>query len=110
MPNETTAQRADAVTQVLNATQGESESVKVAAVEAAAGFPRPTQEADIGWIWKALVVGLLVLIGIALGGVLWAVLDGDAKTDGDKALIVFTPLLTGLLGLFVTSPADAGKK
>ncbi len=78
-------------------------------MEAAGGFPRP-QGADIGWIWKALIVGLLILIGIALVGVLWAVLDGDAKTDGDKALIVFTPLLTGLLGLFVTSPADAGKK
>jgi len=109
MATDTSAQRADAVTQVLNATQGESESVKVAAMEAAGGFPRP-QGADIGWIWKALIVGLLILIGGALVGVLWAVLDGDAKTDGDKALVVFTPLLTGLLGLFITSPADAGKK
>ena len=41
--------------------------------------PQPT---DVGWLWKALVVGLLILIGIALIGVLWAMLDGDTKTEG----------------------------
>jgi len=108
MAVETSAERGAAVVQVLAGAQGESESVKLAAVEAAGGFPRPTG-ADIGWIWKALIVGLLILIAISLVGVFWAVLDGDPKTDGDKALIVFTPLLTGLLGLFVTSPTDAAK-
>jgi len=35
-----------------------------------------------------------------------AALDGNDKTDADKALIVFTPLVSGLLGLFVTSPTQ----
>jgi hypothetical protein len=99
--SETAVERAAVVSQVLEQTSGESSSVREAALKAV--IP-PPQQSDIGWLWKVLVTGLLVLIGIALIGVLWTVLDGDNKTDADKALIVFTPLLSGLLGLFITSP------
>ena len=106
--SESATDRAAAVQQVLANAAGEPPNVKQAALEAmAAPIPAP-RGADVGWLWKALVVGLLILIGIAAGGVLFAVLDGRDSTDADKVLIIFTPLLTGLLGLFVPSPAASG--
>lgn len=101
---ETTAERSAAVQELIAATDTKPADVQKAALEAmAAPIPAPSG-ADVGWLWKVLVVGVLVLIGIAIIGVLIAVLDGDVKTEGDKALIIFTPLVTGLFGLFVPSP------
>jgi apolipoprotein N-acyltransferase len=106
--SETAAERAAVVQQVLADTATEPPNVKQAALEAVAAPIPPPTGTDIGWLWKALVVGLLILIGIAAVGVIWAVLDGKDGTDADKVLIIFTPLLTGLLGLFVPSPAAGG--
>jgi hypothetical protein len=96
---------ADAVRKVLDATKGETATVKrdaVAAVESREQvIPPPT---DVTGLWWALVIGLLALLLITLFGLLWTILDGDNKTSADKVLIVFTPLLTGLLGLFAPSP------
>ena len=107
--DETATERAAAVEKVLDATQGEPSSVKEAALQAAAPIG-PPPERVVGWLWKTLLVGLLLLIGAALVGVLWAVLDGDNKTDSDKALILFTTLVSGLFGLFVTSPTEKGTR
>jgi hypothetical protein len=108
--SETAAERAAAVQQagaavqqLVVATANEPEDVKKAALDVVAGIPSP-QGADVGWLWRALVVGLLILILVAAGGVIWAVMDGNAKTDADKLLIIFTPALSGLIGIFVPSP------
>lgn len=100
---ETAVERAAAVQQVLQATDGEPEGVREAALRAVIPPPDPS---TTGHLWKILVVGLLALTAIALVGVLWTVLDGDDKTDTETALLVFTPLFTGLLGLFITSPRE----
>jgi hypothetical protein len=97
----TIAQRTQAVQEILDRTAGEPESVKLEALKAA--VPSPSG-ADVDWLWKALIGGLMVLGAAALGGALWAGLDGNDKTDANTALIAFTPLLTGLLALFVPSP------
>ena len=107
---ETVAERAAAVEQVLEATKEEDSSVKEAALQAAAPRLEPPIKppVDVEWLWKALILGLLILTGAALIGVLITVLDGNDKTDSDKLLIVFTPLLSGLLGLFIASPTQGG--
>jgi hypothetical protein len=102
---ETAADRAAAIRSVLDAAAGEPNSVKEAAL---AAIPAP-QGADIGWLWKALLVGLLLLLVIAVGAIVWTVLDGDDKTSADKLVTIFAALLTGTLGLFVTSPAEGSK-
>lgn len=56
-------------------------------------------------LWQYLVGGLLIILIVALIGILWAVLDGNTKTSPDVAVTVFTATLTGLLGLFVSSPS-----
>lgn len=103
------AERADAVTKTLDAAHGESEPVKRAAVAAvavaAAPIPSPSPK-EVGGLWWAIVLGLLALLFVTLVGLLWTVLDGDSGTSADKVLIVFTPLLTGLLGLFTPSPRE----
>jgi len=52
-----------------------------------------------------LVTGLLVLLAIALGGLIYLPIDGK---EPDLALTAFSALLTGLIGLFAPSPARAG--
>jgi hypothetical protein len=105
--SETVTDRAAAVERILDATQQESPEVKHAALQVAAAVPGPPERV-VGWLWKVLLVGLLLLIAVSLVGVLWAVLDGNNKTDSDKALILFTTLVSGLFGLFVTSPTEKG--
>ena len=96
---------ADAVKTVLQKTQGQAPEVKRDAVAAVAGpaIP-PPKEKDVIGLWWALIVGLLILLVITVVVLAVAILDGDNKTSADKVLIVFTPLLTGLLGLFAPSP------
>lgn len=48
--------------------------------------------------------GLVVLLVISLGGVIWSVIDGNDKTSPDVIVTLFTAVLTGLIGLFVKSP------
>ncbi len=98
-----------AVHAALNATANEPPEVKSAAVsgaaQAAASVPPPSGEA-VSWLWKALVVGLLVLLAIALIGIISTVVDGKDNTSPDVLVTVFSSALTGLIGLFVTSPTQ----
>jgi hypothetical protein len=98
---ETTAERVQAVQSLLDATADEPDTVKQAALQAV--IP-PPQKSDLGFIWKSLIVGFLVLTLVSMVGVLWAVLDGNTKTDAKTALLLFTPLVTGLFGLLTPSP------
>jgi hypothetical protein len=102
--SETAAGRAEAVKGLLAAASNESDVVKEAALKAV--IP-PPQETDVSFLWRALVLGLLGLTLVSVVGVLGAVLDGNGNTDAKTALLVFTPLVTGLLGLFAPSPTKA---
>lgn len=99
-----TASRALAVQSVIQATATDTPEVKQAAL-AAITSPDQSTTNDL---WRVLVVGLLVLILVALSGVIYLLADGDKDSSPDVALTAFTALLTGLLGLFVKSPAQEG--
>jgi len=60
----------DSVRDALQATEGETPEVKAAVAAAAAGaaVPEPSLPSDVGFLWKALVVGMLTILVIALGG------------------------------------------
>ena|SRR5215211_7177308 len=98
---------ADAANQALQATAGESDQVKSAAVSAAiasAGIPVPPPQ-ETGFLWKMLVVTLsLGLLGI-IGAIIYAALDGRDTTATDVLITIFTGLLGALIGLFVPSKA-----
>jgi hypothetical protein len=68
-----------------------------------ASIPSPTGEA-VNRLWMTLVRGLLLALLIALGGLLYLLIDDKTA---DVAVTVFTSLLTGLLGLFAPSPTSA---
>ena len=100
---ETAQQRAAAIKEVAPAVQGLDPAAQQAAITAVVPAPDQTTANDL---WRVLVIGLLVLIAIALGGLIY--LLADDKTS-DVALTAFTALLTGLVGLFAPSPvAGAG--
>lgn len=102
--SETAAQRADAVQAVVLATQNSDSTVQRAAMEAL--IPPPSGNTNN--LWMAVIVGLLALLLIALGGVLYLLADGDDGTSPDLALTAFASLLAGLLGLFAPSPSGSG--
>lgn len=60
----------------------------------------PSQDATDS-IWKMLVGGLLVLLGICVLGIIGLILDDK---DSQSILTAFSALLTGLLGVFIPSP------
>jgi hypothetical protein len=99
-----------AVRQVYAATEGMEPQARAAAVAAAAGaaagVPSPSGPRVIGFLWRALVLGLLMILAASLFGIIWTVLDGRDKTSPDVLVTVFTAALTGLLGLFVQSPSQ----
>jgi hypothetical protein len=101
------ANMADAANQALEATAGESDQVKSAAVSAAiasVAIPAPPPQ-EAGFLWKMLVVTLsLGLLGI-IGAVIYAALDGSDTTGTDVLITIFTGLLGALIGLFVPSKA-----
>jgi hypothetical protein len=103
-PDKPLGETAEAVTKALDAVKNESVPVKEAAVTAVASSAPIGSPKKVEGLWWAIVIGLLALLGVTLIGLLWTVLDGNDKTSPDKVLIVFTPLLTGLLGLFTPSP------
>ena len=72
------------------------------AVEAFLAEPSPEATDSI---WKMLVGGLLVLLGICVLGIIGLVLD---ERDSQIVLTAFSALLTGLLGLFIQSPLKNG--
>ncbi len=98
----------DSVRDALQATEGETPEVKAAVAAAAAGaaVPEPSLPSDVGFLWKALVVGMLTILVIALGGIIFTVADGNNATSPDVIVTIFTSVLTGLIGLFVRSPTQ----
>jgi hypothetical protein len=94
----------DAVSEALEATEGQPAEVQAAAV--AAAIPPPSPEAAIG-LWRTLVTGLVIVLVLSLIGIMWAVLDGNANTSPDVIVTIFTAALTGLIGLFVRSPMQS---
>ncbi|MFI2101747.1 hypothetical protein ACH436_00510 [Isoptericola sp. NPDC019693] len=52
-------------------------------------------------IWLLLIRGLVLLAAISLGGLVYAILDGNDSTSPDLLLTAFSTALAGLLGLFV---------
>jgi hypothetical protein len=101
---ETSAQRAASVQQVIHAAKDEPPQVKQAAIEAlGVPIPAPGRSAsDI--LWVILVTGLVVLLILALLG-LTHVIGTDVSDD--KIVTVFTTVLAALLGLFVKSPTSS---
>lgn len=95
-----------AVGEVLAATSGAAPEVQAAAAAAAVTgtIPTPAQP-TVGFLWKALIVGLLLILVLALVGVVYAVMDGDDKTSPDVLVTIFASVLTGLIGFFAPSPA-----
>jgi uncharacterized membrane protein len=102
---ETAAQKADAVERVLTATSSSDTSVQQAAMKAL--VPVPDQSAA-NRLWTFLVIGLLILLGIALLGLIYLIADANDATDPDIALTAFSALFGGLIGLFAPSPAQSG--
>ena len=66
----------------------------------------PPGQATANSLWTILVIGLLVLLAISLGGLLYMVGDGKESTSPDLIVTAFTALLTGLLGFFIKSPTQ----
>jgi hypothetical protein len=78
-------------------------AVAAAAVTASIPPPSPAEAAPL---WKILVGGLVAVLILALGGIIWTVADSDSGTSPDVIVTVFSSALTGLIGLFVKSPTE----
>ncbi|MGW0311993.1 hypothetical protein [Streptomyces flavidovirens] len=94
------------VVQALKGAEGESDVVKAsvaaAALNAAAVVPPPSRPEDVGFIWKVVVIGLLAILAVVAGGVIYAVVAGK----GTEVLVgIFTTVLSGFLALFIKPPA-----
>jgi hypothetical protein len=99
---ESAAQRAEAV---QTATRGLDPAAQVAAVAAVID---PPDAETTKTLWIILVSGLIGLLVIALGGLIYLIAD---DVDGsDVVLTVFSSVLTGLLGLFASSPVKATRQ
>ncbi|MFY9588525.1 MAG: hypothetical protein WAT66_13825 [Actinomycetota bacterium] len=99
---ETAADQAVAVEKVMTATQGQPQSV---VQEALAAIGKPGQKAT-DRLWTMFVGGLVAGLLASVGALIAAILDGKTATAPEDVLKVFTPLLTGLVGLFVKSPTQ----
>jgi hypothetical protein len=89
-------ERREALRSTLERTKGQGTEAQTDAV--AALMLQPSQ-GTANTIWIILITGLLILIGGALAGLIFA--DKD-----DPLLTVVTTLAAGLLGLFVKSPLE----
>lgn len=96
------------IEQAVAGVQNEPAEVKaaVAAAAATAAIPPPTPE-SAAQLWKIVVIGLVVLLAVALGGIIKTVADGKTSTSPDVIVTVFSSVLTGLIGLFVKSPTQS---
>jgi hypothetical protein len=99
-----------AIADALTATQNESDTVKAAAVSAAATaaagtIPAPDSRTTQS-LWLILVSVLsAVVLATALAGLIYAL---DNKSAPPDALItIFTTSFSGLIGLFVKPPASS---
>ena len=101
---ETSQQRAAAVLDTAKGVENLDAAAQMAAIEAVIPPPDETTASEL---WKALVIGLLILIGVALGGILYLLADDK---EAEVAVTAFTALLTGLVGLFAPSPVAKDEK
>src|SRR5438874_12524991 len=99
---ETSAERASAVAQVAAATADEDTTVQKAAMDVL----RPPTQPTIDKLWLILVGGLVgALLASVIGLIVWV---GHTNAQTDKIITVFSAVLAGLVGLFVTSPLESG--
>src|SRR5919204_5743659 len=84
------------VERLLRATAHEDPALRAAVVKAVASADRATDA-----IWQWVVLGLMLLAGIALLGVLYLLAQGNPNTPPELALTAFVGLLGGLLGLLI---------
>ena len=84
---------------------GDDPAVKAAvgAAAASAAMPLPSLPGDVGFIWKAFVLGLLGILFVALGGIIYGMTIGKPT---DVFVTVFSSVFAGLVGLFVKSPVQ----
>ena len=87
------------VERLLQASAGEDPALRAALVRTVAARDRTTEA-----LWRLVVVGLMVLAGIALVGVLYLIADGNPETRPELALAAFVGLFGGLLGLLIGAP------
>jgi hypothetical protein len=94
------------VTAALNATQNESDTVKTAAINAAAGLvPEPSgRTANLLWLILVSVLAAVVLAS-AIATVVYALQNKAAPPD--ILITIFTTAFSGLIGLFVKPPASS---
>ena len=97
---ETAQQKAAAVATALQATEGKSDAVQIAAVQAV-GAPGP---GATNFIWIVVVLGLVGLLSYSLWGIVDLVTATSSTKSPDKLLTVFTTVLAALIGLFAPSP------
>ena len=103
--SESTAERAEAVQAVVVATNSSEPAVQRAAMQALIPPPPASQ---VTGLWMAITVGLLLVLLVSLGGLIYLLADGNDETSPDLALTAFSATLAGLLGLFAPSPANSG--
>src|SRR5688500_7281012 len=97
----------ESVREAVAAVANEAPEVKAAvgAAAASAAIPAPTG-AGVNALWKVLIGGLVLILLIALIGIIYTIADGNRDTAPDVLVTVFSSGLTGLIGLFVRSPAS----
>jgi uncharacterized phage infection (PIP) family protein YhgE len=93
------------VTAALTATQGESDTVKAAAINAVGAISPPgTRTANMLWLILVSVLAAVVLAS-AIGAVVY-IMDNKAAPP-DILITIFTTAFSGLIGLFVRPPASS---
>lgn len=96
---------AASVQRAANSVKNSDPTVQLAAMKATAGRGVPAPDpATANNLWSWMVIGLLLLLGIALVGLLVMI---GLNRPPDVIVTVFTALLTGTIGLFVPSPAGS---
>ena len=99
-----------AVADALTATANESDTVKAAAVSAAASaaaglIPAPnTRTTNFLWMVLVCVLGAVVLVS-AVMGLVYALVNKAAPPE--VVITIFTTSFSGLIGLFVKPPATS---
>jgi hypothetical protein len=99
---ESAIDRAEAMKTVSVAAKDLDPAAQVLAVQAVVP---PPDSGTTKTLWIILVSGLIGLLVIALGGLIYLLADSKSP---DVALTAFTAVLTGLVGLFSPSPVKSG--
>jgi hypothetical protein len=97
---DTVTERAQAFAQAA----GAAKDLDSHQAEALAGVVPTPDVSTTKFVWIVAVSGLVALLVIALGGLIY--LLAEEKTT-DLVLTAFTALLTGLIGLFSPSPVKS---